>query len=116
MEEKKKHPLPRVLAFLLTAALLFGTVFLIANWQKLNFDFSRRYFAYRSLEKNDNGQAESYRYIGGVGSSFTQLGDDLLVCSESGVRLYSPTGTAYVDQPSVFSNPFVTTGDRKSVV
>ncbi len=116
MEEKKKHPLPRVLAFLLTAALLFGTVFLIANWQKLNFDFIRRYFAYRSLEKNDNGQAESYRYIGGVGSSFTQLGDDLLVCSESGVRLYSPTGTAYVDQPSVFSNPFVTTGGNAALV
>lgn len=116
MEEKKKSPLLRFLAFLLTAALLLGTVFLIANWQKLNFDFIRRYFAYRSLAKNENGQVESYRYIGGVGSSFVQLGDDLLVCSESGVRLYSPGGSAYVDQPGVLEHPFVTTGGDAALV
>ena len=116
MGEKKKSPLLRFLAFLLTAALLLGTVFLIANWQKLNFDFIRRYFAYRSLAKNENGQVESYRYIGGVGSSFVQLGDDLLVCSESGVRLYSPGGSAYVDQPGVLEHPFVTTGGDAALV
>lgn len=116
MEEKKKKPLLRLLTFLLTAALLLGTVFLIANWRKLNFDFIRRWYAYRSLTKNESGQVESYRYIGGVGGSFIQLGDDLLVCSESGVRLYSPSGTAYVDQPSALSHPFVTTGADAALV
>lgn len=116
MEEKKKSPLPRVLAFLLSASLLFGTVFLIANWRKLNFDFIRRWYAYRSLAKNESGQVDSYRYIGGVGSSFVQLGDDLLVCSESGVRLYSPSGTAYVDHPGTIDHPFVTTGGNTALV
>ena len=116
MEDKKKNPLLRFLAFLLTAALLLGAVLLIANWQKLNFDFIRRYFTYRSLVKNESGQVESFRYIGGVGGSFTQLGDDLLVCSESGVRLYSPGGTAYVDQPCVLDHPFVSTGGTAAVV
>ena len=116
MEEQKKNPFLRVLAFLLTAVLLLGTVFLIANWQKLNFDFIRRWYAYRSLAKNESGQVESYRYIGGVHSSFVQLGDDLLVCSESGVRLYSPAGTAYVDQASALSHPFVATGGSAALV
>lgn len=116
MEEKKKRPLLRLLTFLLTAALLLGTVFLIANWQKLNFDFLRRWYAYRSLEKNESGQVESFRYIGGTGSSFVQLGDDLLVCSESGVRLYSPSGAAYVDQPSAMTHPFVATGGNAALV
>lgn len=116
MEEKKKNPLLRFLAFLLTAALLLGAVFLVANWRKLNFDFIRRWYAYRSLAKNETGQVESYRYIGGTGSSFTQLGDDLLVSSESGVRLYSPAGAAYVDQPSALDNPFVTTGGNAALV
>ena len=116
MEEKKKNPLLRFLAFLLTAALLLGAVLLIANWRRLNFDSIRRYFAYRSLAKNESGQAESFRYIGGVGSSFTQLGDDLLVSSESGVRLYSPSGAAYVDQPCVLDHPFVDTGGTAAVV
>lgn len=116
MEEKKKNPFLRVLACLLTAALLLGTVFLIANWRKLNFDFIRRWYSYRSLQKNESGQVESYRYIGGVGGSFIQLGDDLLVSSESGVRLYSPSGTAYVDQPSALSHPFVATGGDAALV
>ena len=116
MEEKKKAPLLRFLTLLLTAALLLGAVFLIANWQKLNFDFIRRWFAYRSLEKNESGQVESYRYIGGVDSSFVQLGDDLLVSSESGVRLYSPSGAAYVDQPCVLTHPFVSTGGNAALV
>lgn len=116
MEEKKKSPLLRALAFLLSAALLLTAIFLIANWQKLNFDFIRRYFAYRSLTKNENGQVESFRYIGGSGSSFTQLGEDLLVSSESGVRLYSPSGVAYIDQPCVLSRPFVATGGATALV
>lgn len=116
MEEKKKNPLLRFLAFLLTAALLLGAMILIANWRKLNFDSIRRYFTYRSLVKNESGQVDSFRYIGGVGGSFTQLGDDLLVCSESGVRLYSPGGTAYVDQPCVLDHPFVDTGGAAAVV
>ena len=52
MEEKRKNPILRIPAFLLTVALVLGTVFLVANWQKLNFDFIRRYFTYRSLAKN----------------------------------------------------------------
>ena len=41
--DKTKHSLPRrVLTFLLTAVLVLGSVFLVANWQKLNFDFIRR--------------------------------------------------------------------------
>lgn len=116
MEEKKKNPFLRFLAFLLSAVLLLGAVVLIANWRKLNFDFIRRWYAYRSLTKNESGQVESFRYIGGVGGSFIQLGDDLLVCSESGVRLYSPSGTAYVDQPSVLAHPFVSTGGNAALV
>lgn len=116
MEEKKKNPFLRFLAFLLTAALLLGSMVLIVNWRKLNFDSIRRYFTYRNLAKNESGQVESFRYIGGVGSSFTQLGDDLLVSSESGVRLYSPGGTAYVDQPCVLDHPFVDTGGTVAVV
>ena len=99
MDDDKKRPfLHRMLTFLITAALSLTALFLGANWQKLNFDFIRRYFTYRSLERNESGQVESFRYTGGSGSSFALLGSDLLVCSSSGVRLYSESGAAYVDQ------------------
>lgn len=105
----KKRSLPlRLLAFLLTAALLLGAIFLIANWQKLNFDFIRRYFTYRALERNANGQVDSFPYNGGSSSAFAQLGDDLLVCSGSGIWLYSPTGGTYVEESCSLAHPVVT--------
>ena len=105
---KKKNPLFRLLAFLLTAALLLGAVFLIANWQKLNFDFIRRYFTYRALERNASGQVESFSYNGGASSAFAQLGDDLLVCSGSGVWLYSTTGGLFIEESCALAHPVVT--------
>ena len=93
--DKTKRSLPRrVLTFLLTAVLVLGSVFLVANWQKLNFDFIRRYFTYRDLKRSENGQVESFSYDGGLNSSFLRVGGDLLVCSAGGVRLYSEGGAA----------------------
>lgn len=108
MEEKKdkrSNPLLRALAFLLTLALVLGAVFLVANWQKLNFDFIKRRFAYRSLAKNDAGQAESYPYSGGISSAFAQVNGDLLVCSTTGIRLYSPAGEPILEEACSLSDP-----------
>ena len=115
-EGKKRWPLRRGLTFLLTLALVLGTVFLIANWRKLNFDYIRRYFAYRSLARNEDGQVESFSYDGGTSSTFARLGSDLLVCSKSGVRLYSSSGVAYVDQTCSLANPVVSTGGPAALV
>ena len=115
-EEKKRHPLRRGLAFLLTLALVLGAVFLVANWQKLNFDYIRRYFAYRSLARNEQGQVESFDYDGGVSCTFAHLGGDLLVCSKSGVRIYSAGGAAYLNQTRTISNPVVSTGGANALV
>lgn len=104
-KEKRSNPLLRALAFLLTLALVLGAVFLVANWQKLNFDFIKRHFAYRSLAKNDAGQVESYSYNGGISSAFTRVNGDLLVCSATGVRLYSPAGEAFLEESCALANP-----------
>jgi len=103
--EKKRHPLLRALAFLVTLALVLGAVYLVANWQKLNFDSIKRWYTYRSLEKDAAGQVDSFSYDGGLGSSFALVGDDLLVCSSAGVRLYSPAGGAYVSEAVRLENP-----------
>ena len=106
-ETKKQHPLRRAVAFFATAALILTAVFLVANWEKLNFDFIRRYFAYRSLARNENGQVESFAYDGGANSSFARMGNDLIVCTRSGVKLYSESGAIYVDQTCSLSNPIL---------
>ncbi len=115
-ENRKRYPLRRTMAFLTTLALVLGALFLVVNWQKLNFDYIRRWWTYRTLERNESGQAQSFAYDGGAGSLFTRLGDDLLVCSKSGVRLYSAGGTAYVEKTCTLKNPVVVTGGSSALV
>lgn len=112
----KKNLLLRVLAFLVTAALILGAVFLVANWQKLNFDYLRRWWAYRSLDRNEQGEVESYSYAGGINSAFGRVGDDLLVCSSGSIHLYSPSGTAYVEQTCSMSTPILSTAGNAGLV
>lgn len=115
-EGKKTNLFLRILAFLVTAALVLGAGFLIVNWEKVNIDFVKRWFAYRSLARNESGQVESFSYNGGVHSAFAELDGDLLVCSSTGVRLYSASGAAYVDQPCVLKNPVLDTGGSAALV
>lgn len=115
-EEKRPSRLRRILAFFLTAALVLGSVFLVANWQKLNFDFIRRYFAYHNLKRNEHGQVESFPYDGGLNSSFLRVGSDLLVCSAGGIRLYSESGAAYVDQVCALANPVLSSSGDMALV
>lgn len=110
--EKRPNRLLRLLAFLLTVALMLGAVVLIVNYDKLNFDFVKRWFSYRSLSRTDSGQAESFPFDGDGTSTFATLDGDLLVCSSTGVRLYSASGQVYVDRTVVMEHPVaVSAGD-----
>lgn len=102
---KKKNWLLRLLAFLVTLALVAGAIFLVAHRDKLNLDSLKRWFTYRSLERSDSGQAESFSYSGSSTDVFAALGDDLLVCSTGGVRLYSGGGVCYVEDAVMLENP-----------
>lgn len=102
---KKKNLFLRLLIFLVTLALVAGAIFLVANRDKLNLDSLKRWYTYRSLERSDSGQAESFSYSGSSTDVFAALGDDLLVCSGGGVRLYSGGGVCYVEDSVILENP-----------
>lgn len=104
-EEKRPNVVLRLLAFLLTVVMVLGAIFLIVNYDKLNFDFIKRWFTYRDLERGDGGQAESFPFDGDSTSTFASLDGDLLVCSTTGVRLYSASGQVYVDRTVTMEHP-----------
>lgn len=103
--KKKRSLFLRILAFLVTLALIVGAVFLIANHDRLNLDALKRYFTYRSLERNDSGQAASFPYSSSSSDIFAAWNDDLLVCSAGGVRLYSGGGVCYVEDAVRLDRP-----------
>lgn len=114
--KKKPNLLFRLLAFLTTLALMLGAVLLVANRDKLNLDGVRRWFSYRSLERTDSGQAESFSYDGGSTNSFATLDGGLLVCSPSNIRLYSGGGTLYVDETVSMEQPVVDSNESSALV
>ena len=103
--KKKRSLLLRVLAFLLTLILIVGAVFLIANHDRLNLDSLKRYFTYRSLERNDSGQAVSFPYSSSSSDIFATWNNDLLVCSSGGVKLYSGGGVCYIEDSLQLQQP-----------
>ena len=113
---KKKNIILRILAFLITLALIAGAIFLVANRDQLSMDAIKRYFTYRSLERSDSGQAESFDYSPSATDVFASVGNDLLVASSGGVRLYSGGGVRYIEEDMPLEQPAVhVCGDTAAV-
>lgn len=107
----------RALIFLVTAALVIGAILLVVNRDKLNFDALRRWFTYRSLAQSDTtGGGEPFAYQGGSSLSLVNLDGDLLAVSETGVRLYSPGGVAYIEETVLLSCPTCQVAGDSAVV
>lgn len=114
----KKRPglLLRALAFLVTVALVAGGIFLVVNRDKLNFDALKRWFTYRTLAQSDSGGGKPFPYQGGSSLTLCACGGDLLSVSTTGARLYSPGGTAYVEDTFTMENPVCQVSGRRAVV
>lgn len=102
---KRPNIFLRLLALLVTLALALGAVALVAFRDQINLDAVRRYFVYRSLSRNDSGQAESFPYDGGISSQFVTVGQDLLIATGSSIRLYSGSGAVYVSKTVSMERP-----------
>ena len=107
--KKKPNIFVRLLAFLVTLALLLGAVAAVVYRDRLNFDSIRRWFVYRSLEKSDSGQTESFQYDSAGKGGYSRAGDDLLVWSTAGVRLYSSGGVEYLNESLTLNRPVADT-------
>ena len=114
--KKKPNPILRLLAFLLTLALLLGAVALVAYRDRINLDAVKRYFTYRSLERSDSGQIDAFQFDSSGRGGFSALGDDLLVWSSAGVRLYSSSGVEYLDESLSLLHPVADIRDDAAVV
>lgn len=114
----KKRPsrLVRLLTFVLTVALIVGAIYLVANRDRLNFDALKRYFNYRSLARQDSGGGQPFSYQGGDSLTLAGCDGDLLCVSQTGARLYSPGGTAYIEDTFTMKNPVCQVSGDAAVV
>lgn len=115
-KKRRPHLLIRLIAFVVTLALAAGAIFLVVNRDRLNFDALRRWYTYRTLAKSDTGVGESFPYQGGRSLTLTSCGGDLLSVSQTGIRLYSPGGVAYVEDVVTMAHPVCQVNKDTAVV
>lgn len=113
---KKPNILIRLVALLVTAALLLGALALVVYRDELNLDALKRWFDYRNLETSQSGEAAPFSHAGGKQASFAYLDNGILMASDTGARYYSFSGELYAEEVHGFEHPVLTQSKSCGVV
>lgn len=110
-----KNMLLRLLALLVTAALILGALFLVVNWDRYNLDAIKRRLALRAVETNASGEAEPFTHGGGSDVSFAYLSDGILMTSNTGIHYYAFSGQQYAEKVMTMEYPILAATDSAAV-
>lgn len=113
---KKPNILLRVLAFLLTLALMLGAVTLVVYRDRLNLDAFRRWMLYRSIQTSETGQTEPFTHGGGDRLDMACIEGGFLFSSVSGAYCYSSGGTELASQITHMDNPVLSSSSKAGVI
>ena len=107
-EKKQVNLFKRLLALMVTAALIFGGLFLVVNRDRYNLDAFKRHMVLREVETGASGQASPFTHGGGDSFSAAYLPDGLVMTSTTGVRYYTFSGKLYSERVLPMEYPVVT--------
>lgn len=80
-QEKKPNIFLRLLAFLVTLALILGALALVVYRDRLNLDAVKRWLSFRKVETGDTGEAAPFTHAGGDKLSVEYLEDGVVMTS-----------------------------------
>lgn len=113
---KKPNILLRLLALIVTAALVLGALVLVVYRDRFNLDAVKRWLAYRSLETGDTGEAAPFTHAGGDKLSVAYLENGVLFSSNTGTHYYSFSGEQYAEEVLTLENPVLSASNKAGVV
>ena len=113
---KKPNIFFRLLAFLVTAALVLGALALVVYRDRFNLDALKRYLTYRTMETTETGQAAPFTHAGGSKMSLSYLDGGVLMSSATGARYYALNGELYAEEVLPLDNPVLVGSDTTGVV
>lgn len=113
---KKPNIFLRLLALLVTAALVLGALVLVVYRDRFNLDALKRWLAYRELETGETGEAAPFTHAGGDKLSVAYLDSGVLLSSASGAHYYSFSGEQYAEQVRAMEHPVLSASARAGVV
>ena len=113
---KKPNLFLRLLALLVTAALVVGALLLVVYRDRFNLDAVKRWLSYRTLQTSDTGEAVPFTHAGGEKFSAAYLEDGILTASTTGAHYYSFSGADYAEDIRSMENPVLSACARAGVV
>jgi len=113
---KKPNLFVRLLALLVSCALVLGALTLVVYRDKLNADALRRWLTYRNLETNQLGQSEPFTHVGGERLQISCLDRSAIIASQAGVSLYSTSGQPLVVEVATMDHPVLSSNGSTAVV
>lgn len=105
----------RLIALLVTGALILGGLFLVLNWEDYNLDAIKRRIALRAVRTSQSGEAEPFTHGGGNAVTFAYLEDGILMNSTTGVRYYTFSGQQYAEQVRTMEHPVLAAASAAGV-
>ena len=113
---KKPNIILRLLALLVTAALVLGALALVVYRDRFNLDALKRWLSYRNLETGETGEAAPFTHAGGDKLSVAYLEGGILMSSASGAHYYSFSGEQYAEEVLAMENPVLSASAKTGVV
>ena len=113
---KKTNIILRLLALLVTVALILGALVLVVYRDRLNLDALERWLTYRELETDESGEILPFTHAGGEQQSLAFLDKGLLFSSSTGAHYYSVKGDLYAEQVLDMEHPVLSAGGKAGVV
>lgn len=113
---KQSNILVRLLALLVTTALVLGALALVVYRDQLNLDALKRWLSYRSLETGETGEAVPFTHAGGDKLAVAYLENGILLSSATGAHYYSFSGDKYAEEVLSMDNPVLAASAKAGVV
>lgn len=113
---KKPNIIFRLLALLVTIALILGALALVVYRDRINLNALERWLTYRELETGQTGEAVPFTYAGGEDMTLAFLDKGILFSSAEGAHYYSIKGDLYGEQILSMDHPVLSAGNKAGVV
>ena len=112
---KRHNRLLRLLALLVTAALVLGAMILVIYRDTINLDAFRRWMAYQNIDTGETGETAPFSHAGGDKLAIAYLDSGVVAVSASGARYYTLDGQQLAEEVHALENPVLTASPTTAV-
>ncbi len=97
--------LVRLIAIIVTCVMVLGAVLFIVYRDTVTLDGVVRYFLYRNIERDEDGEAQDFTFSTDAADAYAMAGDDLVICATNSVQVYSLSGSQLLEESVQYTTP-----------